>query len=92
MKFAYLFFVLILLSCSTSKVGDWSRKDLRKAEHEINGVFDELVESFGEVKAALFVDCYLEKIENTFQDFASANSDYAGCEKLATECAENLPD
>lgn len=92
MKIVYIFSYFLLISCSSSKIGNWSKKDLKKAQTEINSVLDELIESFGEANAALFVKCYLEKIENTFPDFASANSDFAGCEKLATECAQNLPD
>ena len=37
-----------------------------------------------------YLDCYLEKIENNYDNFDAANSDEPGCTELAQECMSEL--
>ncbi|HYG52105.1 MAG TPA: hypothetical protein VD905_14435 [Flavobacteriales bacterium] len=81
--------VLVLASCGGgSKKGAWSEADKKKADEEIKKADADLA-AFGDKKDA-FVKCYLDKIEDNFDNFDQANKDLEGCKKYATECAQEV--
>ncbi len=81
--------VLLLTACGQISVkGAWSKEDKDRANAEIKKV-DADLDILGDKKQA-YIDCYLEKLENNYDDFKSADSDEKGCEKLAVECATEL--
>ncbi|HLP10896.1 MAG TPA: hypothetical protein VK177_03130 [Flavobacteriales bacterium] len=91
MKTLVLFIGLLLFLVSfgdESRKGAWSKKDKKKARKEIKKVDADLA-AFGSKKQA-FIDCYLKKIEDTFDNFTTADHDIETCTKLATECAEEV--
>lgn len=85
-------FTMFLASCATSagvsKKGNWSAEDKKKAQAEIAEVDSDL-DVFGDKKQD-FIDCYLEKIENNYKDFKTADSDLDGCTKHAEQCAKEV--
>ncbi|MFM7682156.1 MAG: hypothetical protein ACKO7P_05350 [Bacteroidota bacterium] len=74
----------MLVSCSGSKKGAWSDDDKKKANDEIKKVESSL-DILGDKKQK-FIDCYLEKVEDNYDNFDAANIDEKGCEKLAIDC------
>lgn len=90
MKLTLIFiFTGILLSANAqSTVGNWSKKDKRKANKVVKAIDKEL-DVLGDQKQA-YIDCYLEKVENNYESFQAADSDYKGCEMLAMECAKGI--
>lgn len=89
-KFTFPIIFLAATSCVSSKVGEWSKKDRRKADKAVNESYQELVGIFGEAKAIEFIECYIDKIENTYSSYQEADEDYEGCSLLAKACAETL--
>ncbi len=89
-KFLIVFSAAMLLfACGEkSKKGAWTEKDKEKANSEIKKVEKDL-DLLGDKKQA-YIDCYLEKIENSYDNFLAADSDEKGCEKLAIECGEEI--
>ncbi|CAG5081079.1 hypothetical protein [Parvicella tangerina] len=82
---------VLLTSCSgvSSKKGDWSKSDKEKAHKAIAEIDKELSDHYGDQKQD-FIDCYLEKVENNYEDFATANADVDGCTKLAEQCSTEI--
>ena len=75
---------LLLVSCNGSKKGAWTQEDKTKARNYIKqseGPLDFL----GNNKEQ-FVQCYLEKVENTYENFDDANADTKGCDNLTANC------
>lgn len=83
--------VSIMTDCmmSVGSVGGWSDEDIEKAESEIEKVRESLEPMLGENTDA-YIDCYLEKIMENYDNFDDANADFEGCESLAKECMEDL--
>ena len=80
---------LLIVSCGNSSVkGAWNKEDMDKANQEIKSV-DADLKVLGDKKQA-YIDCYLQKLENNYENFQAADSDEKGCEKLAVECASEL--
>ena len=83
----------IALSCNDevlsngSVKGKWSTKDKQTFRKEMENI--EELEGLGEYKSA-WIECYLEKCEQHFDSYYSANQDEKGCTKIATECTEEL--
>lgn len=81
--------VAVLTSCGgVSEKGNWNEEDKKKADDAIAEIDSEL-DAFGDAKQE-FIDCYLDKVEANYASFAEADADLSGCEKLATECAEDV--
>lgn len=79
----------MLVSCGeVSEKGNWNEEDKKKADDAIAEIDGEL-DAFGDKKQE-FIDCYLEKVEANYDNFASADSDLSGCEKLAEECVNEV--
>lgn len=71
-----------------STKGNWNADDVAKAE-EAMAQIDEQLAAFGDKKDD-FKDCYLEKVMNTYNSFAEADTDIDGCSKLAEACASEV--
>jgi hypothetical protein len=81
--------ILLLTACGqTSKKGAWNKEDKDRANKEIKKVEADL-SILGDKKQA-YIDCYLEKLENNYDNFSAADTDEKGCEKLAIDCATEL--
>ena len=84
----YIFYSIavtaMLVSCSGSKKGAWSDEDKKKADDEMQKVGSSL-DILGD-KKEVFIDCYLEKIEDNYDKCDAANTDEKGCAKLASDC------
>lgn len=70
-----------------SEKGKWLDSDKELAQKEIANVRSQVEEYLGDNTDA-YIDCYLEKIEQAYPDFGTANRDQPGCTKLAQECME----
>lgn len=68
--------------------GAWNDADLKTMNDEVLKVEDDLA-AFGDKKQE-FIDCYTEKVEESYDNFTEANKDGEGCAKLATDCASQL--
>lgn len=79
---------MVLVACNQSKKGDWNDEDKQKAKDEMAKVESQL-SVLGD-KKDVFINCYLEKVEDNYTNFEEANKDQPGCTKLATECAGEL--
>ena len=77
-------FAIFLSSCSGSKKGAWSENDKKKARNFIRQSEGSL-DFLGNNKEQ-FVECYLEKVENTYENFDDANADTKGCDNLTANC------
>lgn len=88
MKYVFFSFTLtvMLASCSGSKKGAWSDDDKKKANDEMKFV-EFALEKFGDKKQVI-IDCFLEKVEDNYDNFDAANKDDKGCAKLATDCVK----
>ncbi len=80
--------IAFLASCNSSKKGAWSQEDKDKANAEIKKVESSL-DALGDKKQQ-YIDCYLGKIEDNYNNFDEANKDQKGCEKLAMDCANEV--
>ncbi|NCA22962.1 MAG: hypothetical protein EBS86_17780 [Crocinitomicaceae bacterium] len=80
--------VVLLAACNGSKKGAWSEDDKKLANEEIKKAGSSL-DALGDKKDA-YVDCYLEKLEDNYENFDAANSDQKGCEKHAMDCATEI--
>lgn len=78
----------LIVSCNSSKKGAWSDEDKKKANDEMKKVGSSL-DMLGD-KKQVFIDCYLEKIEDNYDNFEAANKDQKGCEKQATSCMQEV--
>ena len=106
-KFMFLLLALVLFTACENTVntvesdddgkdyvestkGNWNDTDKRLADAAVTSI-DSQLDALGENKQA-YIDCYLEKVEANYNSFSVANSDAAGCEKLALECVDELTD
>jgi len=77
-----------LVACNGSKKGAWSDEDKKKANDEIKKVESSL-DVLGD-KKQVYIDCYLDKIEDGYENFDAANKDQKGCEKFAMDCVKEI--
>lgn len=81
--------LFVLASCGGSSKGNWNEEDKTKAQEAVDKVKADLEVVLGD-DAEKYIDCYLEKVENEYDNFDSADTDKEGCEKLAKECMEEI--
>lgn len=74
---------------SESKKGAWTDEEKAKADAEIAKVRSSIETSLGDNTDA-YIECYLEKIQATYDNFDAANSDVDGCTELAEQCISEL--
>ena len=77
-------FTWLLVSCNGSKKGVWSAEDKQKASNGIKESEGSL-EFLGSNKQQ-FIDCYLEKVESTYENFDEATADSKGTDSLTASC------
>ncbi len=80
--------VAFLVACNGSKKGAWSEEDKQKAKDEVKKV-EASLDVLGDKKQD-YIDCYLEKIEDNYDNFDAANKDQKGCEKYAMDCVQDI--
>mgnify|MGYP000409681323 CR=1 FL=1 len=82
--------LMTLTACGEkSTKGNWTQEEKDIAAKEINSERASIESMLGESTDA-YLDCYLDKVMNSYDNFASADSDLPGCEKLAQECATEI--
>lgn len=81
--------VAFLMACNGSKKGAWSDEDYQKAKDELKNVDSTLAFFLGSKKEA-YVNCFLEKLENNYENFDASQSDKKGCEKHAVDCMQDV--
>lgn len=74
--------IMMLASCTGSKIGQWSEADKKTFNTDMNQVN---LSAFGP-KKQLWLDLYYKKLEANYDSYDKANQDESGCEKLALEC------
>lgn len=67
--------------------GKWSEADKTKFYADMQAV--EELNNLGDNKDK-WIDCYFYKLQKNFESYFAANSDQAGCEKLAVKCNEEI--
>ncbi len=72
-----------IFSCG-SKKGSWTNEDKQKAIDFIKQSEGSL-EFLGSSKQQ-FIDCYLEKVEKTYENFQDSKSDSKGSDSLTASC------
>lgn len=78
--------ICLLISCGEqSSRGNWTDDDKRAARAELEGIRGSIQSSVGN-NSELFIDCYLETLENNYRNFEEASNDFDGRAKLAIEC------
>ena len=80
--------IAFLVACNGSKKGAWSDDDKKRANEEIKKVESKL-DILGDKKQG-YIDCYLDKLENNYENFDAANKDAKGCEKHAMDCLNDI--
>ena len=82
--------LMFLASCGeTSSKGNWNQADKDLANDAVEEVRADMEAILGD-KTDDFVNCYLEKVEDNYDNFTEADSDLSGCENLAKECATEM--
>jgi len=84
---AAFFLLMFVSSCTTSVKGKWTDEDKQKFRKEMEGITE--LSNFGENKTE-WIECYLSKCEANYSSFAEADSDEAGCERIAYECNDEV--
>jgi hypothetical protein len=78
---------LIFNGCNGSKKGNWSETDKQKFRKDMYAV--EELSNFGDNKSK-FIECYLSKCEANYSSYYEADQDEKGCEKIASECSDEV--
>jgi hypothetical protein len=73
---------------STSVKGNWSDEDLKRMEM-VNKQLRSQLSSLGS-DAETFIECYTEKVINTYDSFLQADGDQAGCTKISESCISDM--
>lgn len=81
--------LLVLTACGGSSKGNWNEEDKNKAQTEVDKVRGDIEGMLGD-KTDAYLDCYLEKIEENYNNFDEANADEPGCTELAQGCMEEI--
>lgn len=71
---------------SSSAKGQWSNDDKKRFYDAMKQVD---LSDLGELKE-VWIECYLGKAEQNYASFFEADSDPAGCEKIALECQDEI--
>lgn len=72
-----------------SEKGNWTEDEMNRAIDAVNSIRSQVEPVFGD-RTQDFIDCYLEKVEANYENFASADSDVDGCTRLSEECANSV--
>lgn len=72
-----------------SEKGNWTEEEMNRAISAVNEIRSQVEPVFGD-KTQEFIDCYLEKVEASYENFATADSDVEGCTRLSEECANSV--
>lgn len=83
-----LLLIHFLNACRASRKGEWSATDKEKVREELQKA-DVRLGYLGQ-KKALFIACYLEKLEACYSNLEEANLDETGCTMLANRCLKTL--
>lgn len=70
-----------------SVLGEWSETDRQDFIRDMEGI--EELAILGEKKTK-WIECYLNKCEANYSSYYDANTDAAGCEKIALECSTEM--
>ncbi|MDG1842052.1 MAG: hypothetical protein P8I93_06880 [Crocinitomicaceae bacterium] len=71
-----------------SMKGAWNKEDVAKFNNEMQSIQADL-NKLGPLKED-FLKCYFQIIQNTFPSFNDAISNSSTCQKLATDCANEI--
>ena len=71
-----------------SEKGAWNKEDIAKFNSEMQSIQADL-DKLGPLKED-FLKCYFQTIQNTFHSFNDAISNSTTCQKLATDCANEI--
>jgi hypothetical protein len=78
---------LIFYGCNGSKKGNWSETDKQKFRKDMYAI--EELSNFGGNKSK-WIECYLSKCEANYSSYYEADQDEKGCEKIASECRDEV--
>lgn len=78
---------MMVAGCNTSVKGKWSESDKKEFRKDMESIKE--LSNFGEKKSQM-IDCYLRKCESNFSSYNAANQDEKGCEKLVSECVDEI--
>lgn len=73
---------------SESTKGNWSKEDIDRFNADMESV-DGQLDAMGDMKEA-FIECYFDKLQNTFGSYTEANSDVEAASAFAQECTEEV--
>ena len=82
------FVIFQFVSCSESKKGAWCEEDKKMAKDFIKQS-EVSIHNLG-IDKQQFFDCYLEKVENSFENFDEASSDSKQSDMLVNNCLEEI--
>ena len=82
--------LIVLTSCGGSSKGNWTDEDKEKARSEMNKERAQMDALIGKEKTDAFIDCAVEKVEDQYDNFESADTDRDGIEKIAEECLKEI--
>ncbi len=90
MKKYYLYSIVsfFVISCSNSEKGSWSDEDKTHAKEDLQKVGAAL-DVLGDRKE-VFIDCYLEKIEENYPSYEDAKKDKEGCDDQVANCMQQV--
>lgn len=90
MKKYYLYITVsfFVISCNKSEKGSWSDEDKTHAKEDLQKVGAAL-DVLGDRKG-VFIDCYLEKIEDNYPSYDDAKKDKEGCDEQVANCMQQV--
>jgi len=84
-QFILLGSLAFLTACNYSTKGNWSESDREKAAKALEK-FNVHVEEFGEEVKLNYVDCFVGKLENKYENFEEAQKDEFGMQMASSDC------
>lgn len=81
-----------VMATGISFKGQWNETDREKAMAEMSSERDELDELLGTEKTDAFMSCVLDKIEQAYPNFETADNDLTGVEAIAEDCINEILD
>jgi len=75
-----------------SEKGNWTEEDKARFHEELDEEAKANLRTMLGDNTDSFIACYLENIEENYENFDSANSDMTGMQQIATDCMkEHMP-